>query len=110
MTVAPVPQSTGFDAGMASRVSRAGDAVNHAISEKDLAGIREVAQTFESMFLSQMLSHMHTPEADPMFGGGPGEEMFQSMLTEEYGKAMAQRGGIGIAAAIERYLLEFQEV
>ena len=56
--------------------------------------------------LQPMLSGL-TPE-EP-FGGGPGEEMWQSMLVTEYGKAIVARGGIGIADAVVREALLAQE-
>ena len=34
-------------------------------------------------------------------GGGQGEEMFRSMMIDQYGKAIEQRGGFGLAAASE---------
>lgn len=74
--------------------------------------INETAQEFESVFLSQMLQHMFAglEEADEWFGGGEGEEMFKSLLIDEYGKKMSQAGGIGIADHIKREMLELQEV
>lgn len=74
--------------------------------------IDETAKEFESVFLSQMLQHMFAglEEADEWFGGGEGEEMFKSLLIDEYGKKMSQAGGIGIADHIKREMLELQEV
>jgi peptidoglycan hydrolase FlgJ len=34
------------------------------------------------------------------FGGGAGEEAFASLLTDEYAKLLAERGGIGLAEQI----------
>ena len=72
--------------------------------------LHKTAQEFEEVFLAQMLQPMLsglTPE-EP-FGGGPGEEMWQSMLVKEYGKAIVARGGIGIADAVVREALVAQE-
>ena len=72
--------------------------------------LHETAREFEEVFLAQMLQPMLSgliPE-EP-FGGGPGEEMWQSMLVTEYGKAIAERGGIGIADAVVREALLAQE-
>lgn len=69
-----------------------------------------VAREFEEVFLAQMLQPMLaglTPE-EP-FGGGPAEDMWQSMLVTEYGKAIVARGGIGIADAVAREMLQAQE-
>ena len=66
---------------------------------------------FESMFISQMLKPMFdTLPTDGMFGGGQGEEMFRSMLVENYAKEMANHGnGIGIASSVAHTLLRAQE-
>jgi Rod binding domain-containing protein len=77
---------------------------------RNLDRLHETAREFEEVFLAQMLQPMLsglTPE-EP-FGGGPGEEMWQSMLVTEYGKAIAERGGIGIADAVVREALLAQE-
>ena len=77
---------------------------------RDPAAVHKAAQNFEAVFLSQMLGHMFSGiEVDKTFGGGAGEEQFRSVLIDEYGKALAKRGGIGIAPAIESQLLKMQE-
>ncbi len=74
------------------------------------AKIRQSANEFESVFVSQMLGHMFDGiEVDQTFGGGHAEEMFRSMLTNEYGKQMSRSGGFGIADQVYRELLRAQE-
>jgi hypothetical protein len=34
------------------------------------------------------------------FGGGPGEQAFASLLTEEYARLLSERGGIGLAERV----------
>ena len=74
------------------------------------ANARATAEDFESVFLNTMLSQMfagiETPEP---FGGGHAEETYRGLMIEEYAKAITQSGGIGIADAIERQLIELQE-
>lgn len=73
--------------------------------------VREAAEDFEAVFLAQMLAPMFAGlETDGLFGGGPGEAVYRSLMIEEYGKAMARNGGVGIADAVERELLKLQEV
>ncbi len=43
------------------------------------------------------------------FGGGSGEAAWRPMLVETIGKQMAQHGGIGLADAIFRALMQGQE-
>ncbi len=75
------------------------------------AQIRKAADDFENVFVSQMLGHMFDGiEVDETFGGGHGEEMFRSMLTEQYAKQVNHRGGFGIADQVYRELLRAQEV
>ena len=70
---------------------------------------RDVAQKFESQFLSQMLGQMFQGiETDGPFGGGHGEEMFRSLLTDSMAKEMTKAGGIGLADTVQREILKLQ--
>lgn len=68
--------------------------------EKLLAKSKEL----EAAFLSEMLSHAGLGAAAESFGGGIGEERFASFLRDEQARAMAERGGIGLAEHIFRAL------
>ena len=69
------------------------------------------AKEFESVFISQFLGSMFSGiSTDGPFGGGEGEEMFRSMMVDEYGKAIEQRGGFGLAASVTKELLKHQQV
>jgi peptidoglycan hydrolase FlgJ len=69
-----------------------------------------VAEDFEAMFASQMMAPMWAGiDADPMFGGGMGEETFRSLMINEYGKIIAKSGGIGVAPYVKTELLRAQE-
>jgi hypothetical protein len=48
--------------------------------------------------------------SDKMFGGGSGEDVYKSLLTQEYGKIVARTGGLGIADAVQREIIHMQEV
>ncbi len=77
---------------------------------KNIQAIEKSAKEFEGMFLAEMLSHMFSGiEVDPEFGGGHGEEMFRSMMVQEYGKQIAQGPGIGIAAKVKEVMIAAQE-
>lgn len=71
--------------------------------------IKETAEKFEAQFLSVMLGQMFTAtDLGKPFGGGPGEDMFKSFMTEAFGKQMAKAGGIGVADAVGREMLKLQ--
>jgi Rod binding domain-containing protein len=88
----------------------AGPAVPGSVGElAKRAQIRETAQKFEASFLSSMLQPMFdSVETDSLFGGGPGETMFRSFLTDAMGKQMARSGGVGLSASVEREMLKMQ--
>lgn len=83
-----------------------------AVSAADLAKrgqIKQTAQDFEATFLSAMMQQMFSGlSTEGPFGGGPGEEMFRSVLTDAMAKQMSKTGGIGIAPAVEREMLKLQ--
>jgi Rod binding domain-containing protein len=93
------PAGLGVPAGPA----KAGDARMDAV--------RQTAEEFEAMFLAQMLAPIFDSlGSDGLFGGGGGERMFQPLLVQEYGKAIAANGGVGIADAVQREILKLQEI
>jgi Rod binding domain-containing protein len=71
--------------------------------------IKQTAQSFEASFLSVMMQQMFAGlKSDGPFGGGAGEEMFRSVLTDAMAKQMSKAGGIGVAASVEREMLKLQ--
>ncbi|MEM9880754.1 MAG: rod-binding protein [Pseudomonadota bacterium] len=73
--------------------------------------MRRTAEDYEGIFLSTLLQTMFADlEVDGPFGGGHSEKIYRSMMVDQYGTEIAKRGGIGIADAITRELLAFQEL
>jgi Rod binding domain-containing protein len=71
--------------------------------------IKETAQKFEASFLSVMMQSMTAGMKTPEIGGGgTGEEMFKSLLTEEMAKQVTKAGGIGVAAEVQKEMLKMQ--
>jgi len=71
--------------------------------------IKQTAQKFEASFLSVMLQQMFEgTDAPSPFGGGPGEAMFKSFLSEAMANKIAARGGVGLAASVQREMLKMQ--
>ena len=96
--------------GRQSAVRSADTAVSSAHGKANIAQVKKSATDFEAVFASEMLSHMFEGVgADPMFGGGNGEEMFKSVLIDQYGKALAQTGKLGIADKVAAELIKAQE-
>ena len=73
--------------------------------------LKETAQEFEATFLSQMMSHMFAGiETDPLTGGGEAEDIYRSMMVDEYGKLIARSGGIGVADHVMQQFVKQQEM
>ncbi|MDD4556580.1 MAG: rod-binding protein [Alphaproteobacteria bacterium] len=71
---------------------------------------KETAEDFEAFFLSRTMESMfETVSTEGMFGGGNAERIYRSMLINEYGKNIAQSGGIGVADHVMNTILELQE-
>ncbi|MBL1234769.1 MAG: rod-binding protein [Rhodobiaceae bacterium] len=79
-------------------------------SNFDKESALQAATAFEAQVLSILNQSMFAGiETDGYFGGGHGEEMFRSMLVEEYSSEMVKTGGLGLTDTIYRQILEMQE-
>lgn len=67
--------------------------------------LKEVAQTFESAFLAQMLAAAGAGKPSETLGG-IGESQFASLLLESQAQRIAKRGGIGVAETVIRHFLK----
>lgn len=74
------------------------------------AKLDEAAQDFEAQFLAQMLGDIFaTVGKNEVLGGGEGEEVYKSLLVDEYGKLISRSGGIGVADHVKREIIRIQE-
>lgn len=70
---------------------------------------RKVAREFEAMALAQMFQTMFSGlETDGLFGGGAGEQAFRPLLVDEYARATAKAGGVGIADSVLAEIIRMQ--
>ena len=90
--------------------SKSTDALKKAAKDKDLQKIEDTARDFEAVFISEMMKPMFEGiSTEAPFGGGKGEEVFRSMLLQEYGKIMSQTGSIGVAGSVKEQMIQMQE-
>ncbi len=110
MSGIPLPASADIAMHQARQAQVAQPNANAKSDAKSDAKIEKSAQEFEAMFMGEMTTIMFEGVGDdPMFGGGNGEKMFRSLLTQEYGKAMAAGTGTGIATEMKKMMLQIQE-
>ncbi len=85
------------------------DLAARAAGAQTRAQAEAVAKDFERMFIAEMLQPMFAGiETDGEFGGGEGEDAFRPMLIDQYAKAVAGRGGVGVADAVLKEILRMQ--
>jgi Rod binding domain-containing protein len=71
----------------------------------------KASKDYETVFISQFLGSMFSGIAtDGVTGGGEGEEMFRSLMIDQYAKGIEGQGGFGIAAQMKAELLKHQQV
>lgn len=101
------------DIGMqisAARYAEGAKPAAYNANAMSLKRMKETAEDFEAVFLSEMLRPMFANiEAEAPFGGGAGEKIYRDMQVDEYGKAIAKAGGIGLADSILREMIKMQE-
>jgi Rod binding domain-containing protein len=76
----------------------------------DPAVLARTARDFEAMALGALLQPMFEGLGKGgFFGGGPGEEMWRPMLVNEFARAIAEGGGLGLGDAVLRQMIAMQE-
>jgi len=74
------------------------------------AKARAQATEFEQVFLSSMFNQMFAGlDTSGPFHGGQAEETWRGMLVDGYARQVSKAGGVGIADAVYRQLLQVQE-
>jgi Rod binding domain-containing protein len=77
---------------------------------KNDAAMSKAASEFEGVFITQFLGAMFSGiKTDGPMGGGQGEEMFRSMMTDKYAEGLVKQGGFGLASSIKAQMLKMQE-
>ncbi|MEZ5815107.1 MAG: rod-binding protein [Alphaproteobacteria bacterium] len=85
-------------------------ALKDAAKNRDTQKVEDTARDFEAVFIAEMMQPMFEGiEVEAPFGGGKGEEIFRSMMLQEYGKIISQTGGIGIAGGVKEQMIQMQE-
>lgn len=97
----------GDDAAEKARQLKLQGAGSSGLSEKQQRLAKKVSQDFEGLFVGMMMKSMRaTVGKDSLTGGGHGEEVYRSILDQEYANAASKRpGGVGLAKIIERDII-----
>lgn len=68
--------------------------------------LQKAAEELEVVFLAEMLKSAGLHKAPDGFGGGSGEDQFQSLLIRAQAEQMVKSGGIGLAESMFNALKE----
>ena len=101
-----------MDATLSSALSMAQPALPGAPQHTaDTSKAAKAAKDYESVFIAQFLGSMFSGiKSDGITGGGQGEEMFRSLMVDQYAKGLTARGGFGLADKMQAELLKHQQV
>jgi len=99
----------GTDSTLRYATTRSADASAYAHGAqtrgKDAAAVKKVAGEFEALFVGMVLKSMReTVGKDPITDGGRGEELFRSLLDQEYARIITEHGGLGLSTMLEQQL------
>ena len=100
-----LPVIPDLNAEKARLLQKQGASVN-GLSDKQRQQAKKVSQDFEGLFIGMMMKTMReTVAKDKVTGGGHGEEVYRSMLDEQFVAATVKRGGFGLAKQIEQDII-----
>ena len=101
-----IPGTTDDAAEKAKLLSSRKLSPDGAIDEKHRQKLKKISQDFEGLFVGMMLKSMReTVGKEKLTNGGHGEDIFKSMLDQEYVAAASKSGGFGLAKQIEKELI-----
>lgn len=104
---AEMPDTSVNAADKARLLQRAAPKGGAELTEKQRQQAKKVSQDFEALFVGMMMKSMRATVAkDALTGGGHGDDVYRSMLDQEYANAsVKQGGGLGIAKIIEKDII-----
>jgi Rod binding domain-containing protein len=75
------------------------------------ARLTKAAEDFTAVTLGEMLKPMFNTvdNSNDLFGGKQGEAAWKPMMIDEIAKAMAHKGGLGLAEPVARAMIALQE-
>jgi len=93
----------------ARQLLRQSEGASGGVTQKQRAQAHKIGQDFEGLFLGMMMKSMRaTVGENTLTGGGHGEEVFRSLLDQQYATIAAKRG-LGLAPLIEKEIIRQEE-
>jgi flagellar protein FlgJ len=106
LSIGAIPTGANIAYGIGPSVATTTRAAGNMTNPK----ARAAAEDFEAVFLNSMFSQMMTKmDGEGPFGGSQATGVWRSFLTNEYSKAFAKAGGVGLAKHVYSALIAQQE-
>jgi flagellar protein FlgJ len=104
------PEVPDASADKARLLRRAASDNSSGVTEKQRQQAKKISQDFEGLFVGMMMKSMRaTVGKETLTGGGHGEDVYRSMLDQQYADASVKRGGgLGIAKIIEKDIIRHE--
>ena len=104
------PDVSAGSADKARLLQRAAADNSSGMTEKQRQQAKKVSQDFEGLLVGMMMKSMRaTVGKDKLTSGGHGEEVYRSMLDQQYADISVKRGGgLGLAKIIEKDIIRQQ--
>jgi flagellar protein FlgJ len=101
------PDVSGGSTDKARLLQHAAPGRSSVVTDKQRQLAKKVSQDFEGLFVGMMMKSMRaTVGKDTLTGGGHGEDVYRSMLDQQYADASVKRGGgLGLAKLIEKDII-----
>ena len=101
------PDTSESVADKARLLQRVSSNSSTGVTEKQRQQAKKISQDFEALFVGMMMKSMRaTVGKDKLTGGGHGDEVYRSMLDQEYANASVKQGrSLGIAKIIEKDII-----
>lgn len=102
-----VPDISESSAAKAHQLQRSASNGADGVTEKQRQQAKKISQDFEALFVGMMMKSMRaTVGKDKLTGGGHGDDVYLSMLDQEYAAASVKQGrSLGIAKIIEKDII-----
>ncbi|MGQ0527381.1 MAG: rod-binding protein [Alphaproteobacteria bacterium] len=95
---------------LSPKMSGVAGKLDEAKKAGDMKRIEEASTEFEGVFIAEMMKPMFDGlNTEAPFGGGKSEEVFRSMMVQEYGRIIARTGSIGLSDDIKTEMIKMQE-
>lgn len=101
------PDISEGSAAKARQLQRSASNGTDGVTEKQRQQAKKISQDFEALFVGMMMKSMRaTVGKDKLTGGGHGDDVYLSMLDQEYAAASVKQGrSLGIAKIIEKDII-----